>query len=236
MLSPSERETLAGMPAFCFEEFYRICQNNGCSLGEAGMRKRLQRLLKDEVIARVGWNVYCIPQNGIGQYFHAYSDEAAHIAQIITDSFPSVEFAIFELRQLNEFVNHLLPRNVLFLSVENEVSEFVFETMKSHFPGRVLLTPTLENYHRYWYDGMIVINRLITEAPKDRNTRWHTPIEKLLVDLVADPLLRSSVSESEYPLIFENAFARYIINKSRLLRYAKRRSTESQIDDFITKL
>lgn len=236
MLSPSEREILSGMPTFSFEEFYRICQNGGSPLGEAGMRKRLQRLLKNEEIVRIGRNTYCIPQNGIRQYFYTYSDAAVHIAQLMTDNFPSAEFSVFELTQLNEFVNHLLSHNVLFLSVENEVAEFVFEEMKSHFPGKVLLMPTSETYHRYWYDGMIVINRLITEAPKDHGTRWHTPIEKLLVDLVADPLLCSSIGESEYPLIFENAFARYVINKSRLLRYAKRRSAAGQIEGFIAKL
>lgn len=236
MLSPNEREILSGLPSFCFGEFYCVCQSNGCLLGEAGMRKRLQRLLKDGQIIRVGRNAYCIPQNGIRQYCHTYSDAATYIAKIMEDSFPLAEFAIFELTQLNEFVYHLLAHNVLFLSVENVVAEFVFETMKSNFPGKVLLMPTSETYHRYWYDGMIVINRLITEAPKDHSIRWHTPIEKLLVDLVADPLLCSSISESEYPLIFENAFARYAINKSRLLRYAKRRNAAGRIEGFFAKL
>ena len=233
MLTPNELEMLSAMSSFCVRDFLRVCQSNGYLSGEAVMRKRLQRLLKAGEIVRVGRNAYCIPQNGVGYYWHTYSDEATRVAQIMADQFPMAEFSIFELVQLNEFIRHLLAHNVLFLSVESDIAEFVFETLKSYFPGRVLLNPTVEMYHRYWYDGMIVINKLITEAPKGRQERWHTSLEKVLVDLVADPLLLGSIGDSEYPHIFEGAISKYVINKNRLQRYARRRSAASRLKAFM---
>lgn len=230
MLTPNELEMLSEMSSFCVSDFLRVCQINGCALGEAVMRKRLQRLLKAGEIIRIGRNAYSVPQNGVGYYWHTYSDEATRVAQIMSDQFPMAEFAIFELVQLNEFTKHLLAHNVMFLSVESDIAEFVFETLKSYFPGKVLLNPTAEIYFRYWYDGMIVINRLITEAPKGRQERWHTSLEKMLVDLVADPLLLGSIGDSEYPRIFEAAISKYVINKNRLQRYARRRSAVSRFE------
>lgn len=40
----------------------------------------------------------------------------------------------------------------MFVSVENEVSNFVFETLRELYPGKVLLYPTVETYHQYWSD------------------------------------------------------------------------------------
>lgn len=116
MLSPNEREILSGLPSFCFGEFYCVCQSNGCLLGEAGMRKRLQRLLKDGQIIRVGRNAYCIPQNGIRQYCHTYSDAATYIAKIMEDSFPLAEFAIFELAVKRVCISSFGPQCVVFVS------------------------------------------------------------------------------------------------------------------------
>jgi len=47
------------------------------------------------------------------------------------------------------------------------------------------------------------------------------------------PLLQESISESEYEAIFENAFARYVVNESCLFRYARRRAADKRIKRFI---
>ena len=82
---------------------------------------------------------------------------------------------------------------------------------------------------------MIVINKLTTEAPKSDGIPWHTRLEKLLVDAVADPLLRDSVSESEFPTIFEDAFSMYVIDESCLFRYAARRAVDKKIKELISE-
>jgi hypothetical protein len=80
---------------------------------------------------------------------------------------------------------------------------------------------------------MIVIGKLTSEAPKGVAVSWHTRIEKMLVDIVSEQLVIESVSESEYPTVYEDAFEKYIIDESCLFRYAKRRGVASQIEKLI---
>lgn len=107
--------------------------------------------------------------------------------------------------------------------------------MKEKYPGKVLINPTLEIYHQYWYDGMIVIGKLVSEAPMGQNEKWNTRIEKLLVDVITNPILLSSISEKELTNIYEEAFAKYAVDESCMFRYAKRRGAEKKIREFIKK-
>lgn len=80
---------------------------------------------------------------------------------------------------------------------------------------------------------MIVIEKLITEAPRGKKQKWNTTLEKLLVDILRDDNIKSNFSESEIPTIFENSFEKYIIDESMLKRYAGRRTATKEIMDII---
>lgn len=225
----SEVFGLAPKKSFSFDDFYAASQNSGCPLGEAAMRKKLQTLLKSGEVVRIGRNAYCVPARPIQYYQYNYTALARNVAAVVMKAYPAVKFSIFEIVQLNEFINHQLAHNVLFLSVEEDVMDFAFGTMKERYPGKVMLNPTLKLYHQYWYEDMIVIDRLVTEAPRDRDVPWHTRLEKMLVDLLSNPILAGSISESEIPAVFVEAFSKYVIDESSLLRYEKRRVTEKRL-------
>lgn len=53
----------------------------------------------------------------------------------------------------------------------------------------------------------------------------------MLVDVVANPLLLDSVSESEYPTIYEAAFSMYVVDESCLFRYTARRAVDKKGTD-----
>lgn len=233
MFDTNEIYPLTDRKSFSFSDFFAASRSSGCQLGEASMRKRLQSMLKSGEVVRVGRNAYCVCQKNLLRYQYEYSKLAKKVAKIVQNDYPTLEFSLFELIQLNEFVNHQLANNTIFLSVEEDIMDFVFGTMKEHFPGKVLLDPTPEFYHQYWYEDMVVINKLVTEAPKGHEQPWHMRIEKLLVDLISDRILMESFSESEYPTILEDAFDKYVIDESCLFRYAKRRVAEKKIKAII---
>jgi len=190
-------------------------------------------MLNVGAIVRVGRNAYCVPAKGMSQYEYRYSNISNDVAGVIKDNHPYLEFLIFELFQLNEFVNHQLAHNIIFVYVESELMDFIFDTLKEAYPGKVLKNPTLEIFHQYWVDNMIVVTKMITEAPKGRQQKWHTRIENILVDLMTVSLLQESISESEYAAIFEGAFTRYVVDESCLFRYARRRAADKKIKRFI---
>ena len=87
--------------------------------------------------------------------------------------------------------------------------------------------------HLYRQDDAIIVEPLLTESPRSSQGPWQTGLEKLLVDLLTDKYLRSSISESEYPLIYETAFERYTVDERKLFRYARRRNAAQKIRQLI---
>ena len=99
------------------------------------------------------------------------------------------EYHIFEMMQLNQFMNHLVAHNTIFFAVENALVDYVFDALKKEFSGRVMLKPSLEMYYRYLQDNEIVVGRLPSETPKGIAGPWHARIEKILVDVMTDKLI-----------------------------------------------
>ena len=227
-------EGVKNQKSFTSRQVLQSFRNAGYKLSDSSFYKKFASMVKDGDLARVGNGLYCFPDKKARPYDHEYSDLAVEAASLIQKQYPLVDFSVMELIQLNDFVNHQLAHNVLFVSVESDAMDFVFDTLKDRYFGKVFIHPTPEIYQRYWSDNMIVINKLTTEAPKSAEIPWHTRLEKLLVDAVADPLLRDSVSESEFPTIFEDAFSMYVIDESCLFRYAARRAVDKKIKELIS--
>lgn len=226
---------LSDVTRFTRKELLESFRMAGYTLSEASFYKKVEELVKNGQIIRVGRNVYSLPDDKRFAYEYKYSELADEVAQEIVQQYPSVNFSIFEFIQLNDFVNHLIAHNVIFLSVEADVMDFIFETLRDKYPGKVLINPTVEIYHQYWSDNMIVLGKLTTEAPKGKKVSWHTRLEKLLVDIIAEPLLLASISRAEYPHIYENVFDRYIVDENSLFRYASRRKMKKKIIELIRK-
>lgn len=235
MLEKRYYDGLSDVTRFTRKELLESFRMAGYTLSEASFYKKVEELVKNGQIIRVGRNVYSLPDDKRLMYEYRYSELADEVAQVIVQQYPSVNFSIFEFIQLNDFVNHLIAHNVIFLSVEADVMDFVFETLRDKYPGKVLINPTVEIYHQYWSDNMIVLGKLTTEAPKGKKVSWHTRLEKLLVDIIAEPLLLASISRAEYPHIYENAFDRYIVDENGLFRYASRRKMKKKIIELIRK-
>jgi len=217
---------------FSRAELYDEIEESRGDLSEANFKKILQKLLTSGELLRVGRNAYSVAA-GRKNYVYEYSSVSRKVAEYMEQNNPYLDFVIMELVQLNEFVNHQIAHNMYFLYVEGDYGEYIFDSLKSMFPGKVLLYPDEQTFHRYWCEDVIVIERLVSQAPKDRRMKWHTRVEKLMVDMLADPLLKSTVSESEYPSIYEGIFDKYAVDESSLLRYAGRRGVKAGLLDFI---
>jgi len=211
------------------KELHSYLREENPELSESSFKVKLQEFLNKGEIARVGRNAYLFCDDDKGVYNYEYGDLAKKVANNIIIKYPKIDFRIFELVQLNELINHQIAHNTLFISVENNLGEFVFELLKDIYPGKVMIYPTSEEIHRYWSKGMMVIEKLTTESPRGAKQFWTTRIEKLLVDAVRDDYVRSNFSEAELPGIFENAFERYVIDESMLRRYAMRRTAEKKL-------
>jgi hypothetical protein len=114
-----------------------------------------------------------------------------------------------------------LAHNKIFLEVEKDGGDFVFSTLTEKFPGKVLLKPKAQEILRYGTDDVIIINHLVTEAPKSDGEPYQVPLEKPIVDLFANKHLMRS--KGDYPSAIELMSATYRIDQDSMLRYARRR-------------
>ena len=226
-------EALKQTEVFTRSDVYETLKKLRENISEAIANHTLQQMLNDGCIVRVGRNKYSVANTDYKKYNYSYSKMAEKVAKEISKNHPYLDFRLFELVQLNEFVNHLIAHNVVFVFVENDLGDFVFSTLRNLFPGKVLINPDADTYHNYVADNSIVIERLISESPKGIETEWHSRIEKILVDLLTDRCIAEAVNEGELVNIYEGAFDKYVIDEDTMFRYARRRGAEKKVKTFI---
>jgi len=116
----------------------------------------------------------------------------------MNDKFPLMDYRIWEINWLNEFWNHQIAQNKIFLEVENIGCEFVYTELCERHSGKILLRPDENELYRYGGQNTIIVDRLISEAPKGSPYPYNTPLEKIVVDLFANRNLKSMVHTGEY--------------------------------------
>ena len=81
-----------------------------------------------------------------------------------------------------------------------------------------------------------LIKNLVSEAPLQKvDDIPVSTLEKMLVDIYCDPDF-SYLQGSEYARIAENAMTIFNINKTKLLRYAKRRGVKEELERIYNEL
>lgn len=226
-------ECLKEIESFSRNEYNQV-MNEKHALTESQSKYELQKALDSGEIIRKGWNHYTITKNR-KVYKHSYSGEAEDIADLIEANYYDVNFQVFEMTQLNQFMNHLVAHNTIFVAVEHELVEFVFDTLNEKYPGRVMLKPSLEMYYRYFQDDEIVVTRLPSETPKGIDKPWHARIEKILVDVLTDKLIGGIVPDGEKAAIVEGAYHDFIIDERTMMRYAKRKGAVGKMVDALNE-
>ena len=146
---------------------------------------------------------------------------------------PYIAFTVFKTVLMNEFLNHLVAQNTIFVQVEKDIAPFIFRFLQGNGYGNVMLKPTIREFDLYRTKDMIIVTDLVSEAPRLAADPHKITMEKMLVDIYFDKLIRDTFSMAEYPSILEQAFERYRVDHIRMLRYARRRNREKEIAHII---
>lgn len=203
------------------------------SFKETQLRHLMGTLLDSGLMLRVGRNQYKIVGNDPKKrtFIGVYSNTALEVIKCMQERFPLISFRVWELSWLNEFFNHLVARNQIFLEVEKEACEFAFSVLSETFPGKILIKPKTQEILQYGTDDGIIIDRLVTEAPKSDGEPYQVPLEKLIVDLFANKNLM--LCKGDYPSAIEMMFSKYRIDQVSMLRYARRRNKAKAVFGFL---
>lgn len=124
------------------------------------------------------------------------------------------------------------------VEVEKEGMESIFYFLKEK-NLQVYLDPSPELIRRYLTDEKEpwIVKPLVSESPTQEIKGITTvTLEKILVDIFCDELLFDAQQGSEMDRIFKEAFEKYAINESKMLRYASRRRKKQELDNYLNEV
>ena len=143
-----------------------------------------------------------------------------------------IDFVIWNISILNEWLNHLINSSVVILEVEKDYLEFIFEHLKDKF--NILINPSKNEIYNYSTNDTIILKPLISKAPI--NHKENTPkIEKIIVDIFLDKIVNCFYESNERIGIYEQIFDIYSVNYKTLFAYAKRRHIYNEFKEYLEK-
>ncbi|MCD8020663.1 MAG: hypothetical protein LUF92_14115 [Clostridiales bacterium] len=206
------------------KELFQIFCAEKEDLSESAFRWTLYNLQKEQMLFRADYNAYVtVQRDELPVYRPVYSDRCMEIIEKLEDKYPELTFVIFESVLLNEFLNHQIAQNTVYVQVERDVSSYIFDELQQEYTGSVLYKPRKNEFERYWTRDCIVVLELVSQAPMSKEKPHEMTSEKLLVDIVADKSIAATFSPSEVPFIYANMIESYQVERRRLNRYAGRR-------------
>jgi hypothetical protein len=208
--------------------------NDEPSLPTATINWRIHDLVGLGVLSRTGRGKY---QLGPGKIYQPeLSGRAEKVSKFLKKQFPLIRYCVWDTQLLNEFAHHLSGYHFILVDVEREVGQSVYYQLKGEFGG-VFLYPskTIVNDLLPDFRLPLVVRNLASESPisEFRNLPAVT-IEKVLVDLFCDPEF-SFLRGSELQSVFANAYYKYTVNSSKLMRYAARKGRNFELRKFIAE-
>lgn len=224
---------------FTREELFDFYRSFEPELKEATFAWRIHILKNKNILNSPKRGLYIISDK-LG-YVPEISSVLLKLARHITERFGDINFCIWETSWLNEFAQHMIGKNTLFIEIEKGFEESLFYELKGSMRKEVFISPDEKAIDLYISQSSepIIIKKLLARAPllaqTSRGFKYKTPsLEKILVDLFTDEKLFYYLQGSELIHIYENAISKYPINFTKLFGYARRREREKEIKQFLT--
>ena len=149
--------------------------------------------------------------------------------------FPYTNICVWNTSVLNEFMQHQPNHFFILVETDKETTNSVFYFLRE-IKKSVFIEPTNDILEKYNLNERetFIIKPIISEAPTQNINGIETvTIEKMLVDIFCDDVIFSAQQGGEMRTIFKNAFEKYTINQSKMLRYADRRRKKEELNQFI---
>ena len=215
-------------------DLIEVFRKENKELNDSSFRWLLYNLQLHNRLFRVGYDEYTTSeQHVLPEYRPLYTEEALKVKKLLEDKYPELSFVIFESVALNEFLNHQIAQNTVYVQVEKDLSTFIFDALKQDLGGMILYKPNRMEFSRYWTRGCVVVLELISQAPLSSTQPHEITIEKMLVDIIADKSIEATYSPGELPEIFRNIRKNYRVDAKKMNRYAGRRGKAKLIKKFM---
>jgi DNA-binding Lrp family transcriptional regulator len=202
----------------------------------------------------VNWRIYNLVQSGVLQrigrgkftlgegknYIPEISSSIKSVFRKLKTAFPFANLCVWNTSALNEFMQHQPNQFFVLVETEKETTNSVFYFLRDSESYRnkksVFIEPTNDILEKYIVNEkeVFIVKPLISEAPTQNINGVETAtIEKILLDIFCDDVIFSAQQGAEKRTIFKEAFTKYTINQSKMLRYADRRRKKEELNQFV---
>ncbi|MBQ7563876.1 MAG: hypothetical protein IJT16_07790 [Lachnospiraceae bacterium] len=223
-------KNMAADAKYSRKQLISLLREDTPSLNDGSYQWAVGGMLKSGEIIRTGFDEYMVASgNSLPEYLPAYTPLASGLLMKVADKFPYIGFTVFETVLMNDFLNHLIAQNTIFLQVEKDASAYVFRFLQDEGTGKVMYKPTKKDFNLYWAADSVIVTDMVSEAPIASDNPHVITIEKMLVDMYCDKLIQSTYSKAEYPSVLEQVIKIYKVERPKILRYAGRRNRAAEI-------
>ena len=226
-------QKLSDKMAYCREDLLHVLRGEKADLSDSAFRWTLYNLLQEQKLFKTDYDTYVtVKPMVLPVYKPYYSEKANTLTEKLSNQYPELEFVIFESVLLNEFLNHQIAQNTIYIQVEKNISSYIFDNLHEEYTGGVLYRPGKNEFDRYWTRDCIVVLDLISQAPLSQDRPHAITAEKMLVDIITERSISGTFSPSEIPFVFENVMKSYRVDKRKMNRYAGRRGKSEQVKKY----
>lgn len=211
-------------------EFYRTFEPE---VKKTTVNWRIYNLVQEGILNRVGRGKFSLVKSDA--YIPEISNKLTSAYKKIKSDFPFLTVCLWNTSVLNEFMLHQPGRYYQLIEVEKDAMEGIFYYLKDRNYS-VFMEPSEQLIRRYMIDEKEpwIVKPLVSEAPIQLVNGFPTvTIEKLLVDIFCDPVIFNAQQGSEMNQIFKEAFEKYTISESKMLRYASRRRKKLELNAYL---
>lgn len=210
--------------------FYEQTENN---IKSTTINWRIYALVQEGVLQRIGRGKFTLGEGK--NYIPEISSTTKNIFKKLKAEFPYTNICIWNTSVLSEFMQHQPHQFFTLVETDKETTDSVFYFLRE-IKKSVFIEPTSDILEKYIVNEKetFIIKPLISEAPIQNINGVETlTIEKMLVDIFCDDVIFVAQQGVEMRTIFKNAFEKYTINQSKMLRYADRRRKKEELSQFV---
>ncbi|MCL2650417.1 MAG: type IV toxin-antitoxin system AbiEi family antitoxin domain-containing protein [Candidatus Azobacteroides sp.] len=223
------KEHFSHQEIFNVAEIFRFYSEQNPHIPQTTVNWRIHNLVQSGIIQRVGHGIFRLGKSNLFQM--DLSSQIKKIANSIKKEFPYTNFCVWELAVINFFSHNLINFNLFFIDVERDAVDAVYYKLKEMKKNVVNIRKTYDDISDL--AGNICIRPLVSHAPLQKQAKIQVAtLEKILVDLATDKEF-FPFQGNEIFTIYENAFEKYTINESSMLRYAARKEKRGIIEKII---
>lgn len=195
-------------------------------------RQYLSRLTKGKKLIRVGSGEYMLSDKQLFMFIPTKDIEKLYGR--LKEAFPFADFCIYDGSIFNPLQHHMAVNHAIYVETNRDAVDSVFFRLKDSQKA-VYKRPDNDMMYDYvdLHKPCVIVKPFVTEAPVNKVNGIQTPtLEKLLVDIQKDDDL-DYMRGIESLYMFQTAIDEYVVNTSKMLRYAKRRGAFDDINSLI---